>query len=183
MTSVPPYRRAEEAVQDLLRRGLSQREDEHDDTLTSVLMRLGLQALLNRALEEERTDYLGRERDERTHAEPGQADGQERTGYRNGSKPAHVDTAEGRVPLAVPQVRATATPFHAQTLEAVRGRTAELERLVVELYARGLSTRDIEDAFRDPHSGACTLSRTAVSGITAALWEEAVGGVRSLSAA
>lgn len=53
----------------------------------------------------------------------------------------------------------------------MRGRTAELERLGVELYARDLSTRDIEDAFRAPHSGACTLSRTAVSGITEALWE------------
>jgi hypothetical protein len=28
---------------------------------------------------------------------------------------------------------------------AVSGRTRELERLVVELYARGLSTRDIEE--------------------------------------
>ncbi len=28
------------------------------------------------------------------------------------------------------------------------GRTAELERLAVEMFARGLSTRDIEAAFR-----------------------------------
>jgi transposase-like protein len=133
-------------------------------------MRLGLEALLNRALEEERTDFLGRERYERMPDEPAEA--RERTGYRNGYKPGHVDTAEGRVALAVPQVRATDEPFHAQTLAAVRGRTAELERLVVELYARGLSTRDIEDAFRNPQTGACTLSRTAVSGITEALWDE-----------
>ena len=32
---------------------------------------------------------------------------------------------------------------------ALSGRTRELERLAVELYARGLSTRDIEDAFTD----------------------------------
>src|SRR5579859_3013764 len=169
MTSVPPYQRAEEAVQDLLRRGVSQRSEAPDDTLTSVLMRLGLEALLNRALEEERTDFLGRERYERA---PTDQPATERVGYRNGYKPAHVDTAEGRVPLAVPQVRATDTPFHAQTLAAVRGRTAELERLVVELYVRGLSTRDIEDALRDPQTGACTLSRTAVSGITEELGHE-----------
>lgn len=131
-----------------------------------MLMRLGLEALLNQALEEERTDFLGRERYARS------PETTEHSGYRNGYKPGHVDTAEGRVPLAVPQVRATDAPFHAQTLAAVRGRTAELERLVVELYARGLSTRDIEDAFRDPQTGACTLSRTAVSGITEVLWEE-----------
>ena len=136
-----------------------------------MLMRLGLEALLNRALEEERTDFLGRERYERTGRTP-RAQAEEQSGYRNGSKPGHVDTAEGRVPLAIPQVRAAAEPFHAQTLDAVCGRTGELERLVVELYARGLSTRAIEDAFRDPQSGACTLSRTAVSGITEALWDE-----------
>jgi putative transposase len=176
MSSVPPHQRAEAAIRDLLRQGIGSdaasgqqvSPGEREGSVTSVLMRLGLEALLNRALEEERTDFLGRERYERTQTLPTD----ERSGYRNGYKPGHVDTAEGRVPLAVPQVRESAAPFHAQTLEAVRGRTGELERLVVELYARGLSTRDIEDAFRDPQSGACTLSRTAVSGITEALWQE-----------
>lgn len=192
MTSVPPYQRAEEALRDILQRGVdgvsqpSQRPADPSNqgqgasasasasaSVTSVLMRLGLEALLNRALEEERTDFLGRERYERTgRSETPAEHADERSGYRNGYKPGHVDTAEGRVPLAVPQVRATDEPFRAQTLAAVRGRTAELERLVVELYARGLSTRDIEDAFRDPQTGACTLSRRAVSGITEALWEE-----------
>ena len=41
----------------------------------------------------------------------------------------------------------------------------ELERLAVELYARGLSTRDIEDAFTD-ETGQRLLSRAAVSKIT-----------------
>src|SRR5207253_1163568 len=51
------------------------------------------------------------------------------------------------------------------------GRTAELEQLAVEMYARGLSTRDIEAAFRDA-SGASVLSRTAVSQVTERLWQE-----------
>ena len=51
------------------------------------------------------------------------------------------------------------------------GRTAELEHLAVEMYARGLSTRDIEAAFRDA-SGASVLSRTAVSQVTERLWQE-----------
>lgn len=149
MSSVPPYQRAEEAVRAILQRGVSQRQRQRQRqsdlgdqaeqvNVTSVLMRLGLEALLNRALEEERTDFLGRERYERTGRDGSGGEPAERSGYRNGYKPGHhVDTAEGRVPLAVPQVRAAAEPFHAQTLEAVRGRTAELERLVVELYARG----------------------------------------------
>jgi hypothetical protein len=48
---------------------------------------------------------------------------------------------------------------------------AALEDLAVELYARGLSTRDIEDAFRD-ESGRRLLSRAAVSEITERLWAE-----------
>ena len=51
------------------------------------------------------------------------------------------------------------------------GRTRELERLAVELYARGLSTRDIEDAFTD-ETGRRLLSRAAVSEITERLWAE-----------
>jgi hypothetical protein len=51
------------------------------------------------------------------------------------------------------------------------GRTAELEQLAVEMYARGLSTRDIEAAFRDA-TGASVLSRTAVSEVNARLWQE-----------
>ena len=43
--------------------------------------------------------------------------------------------------------------------------------MAVELYARGLSTRDIEDAFTD-ESGRRLLSRAAVSEITERLWAE-----------
>src|SRR5215831_12957177 len=39
------------------------------------------------------------------------------------------------------------------------------------MFARGLSTRDIEAAFRDA-SGASVLSRTAVSQVTERLWRE-----------
>ena len=39
------------------------------------------------------------------------------------------------------------------------------------MYARGLSTRDIEAAFRDA-TGASLLSRTAVSQVTERLWQE-----------
>ena len=53
----------------------------------------------------------------------------------------------------------------------MRGRTAELEALAVEMYARGLSTRDIEALFADG-SGKSLLSRTAVSEITERLWAE-----------
>src|SRR5512144_3006585 len=49
------------------------------------------------------------------------------------------------------------------------GQTQALEDLAIELLARGLSVRDIEDAFRD-ESGRLLLSRTAVSEIGTRLW-------------
>jgi hypothetical protein len=45
------------------------------------------------------------------------------------------------------------------------------EHLLVEMYARGLSTRDVEDCFRD-ESGRSMISRTAVSEIVDQLWED-----------
>jgi hypothetical protein len=45
-------------------------------------------------------------------------------------------------------VRDTPKPFVSAIRENLASRTQVLEDLAVELYARGLSTRDIEDAFR-----------------------------------
>ena len=53
----------------------------------------------------------------------------------------------------------------------VRGVAEALEDLAVEMYARGLSTRDIEAALCD-EKGRSLLSRTAVSQVTERLWEE-----------
>jgi hypothetical protein len=64
-----------------------------------------------------------------------------------------------------PQVRDTPEPFVSRVRAALSERTRELERLAVELYARGLSTRDIEDAFTD-ETGRRLLSRAAESEVT-----------------
>jgi putative transposase len=65
----------------------------------------------------------------------------------------------------------TPEPFVLGVRAALSGRTQALEDLAVELYARGLSTRDIEDAFTDER-GRRLLSRAAVSEITERLWAE-----------
>ena len=54
---------------------------------------------------------------------------------------------------------------------ALAGKSEELTRLAVEMYARGLSMRDIEAAFTD-QSGRCVLSRTAASAVCERLWDE-----------
>ena len=53
----------------------------------------------------------------------------------------------------------------------LKGHSEGLEDLAVEMLARGLSVRDIKDAFRD-ESGRLLLSRTAVSEMGARLWED-----------
>ena len=78
--------------------------------MTRLLMRLGLEALLNRALEEERTDFVGRERFERTNS-PAEEPPHQR--YCNGYKPGHVDTTKGRRPSAssgAPECQALPAP-------------------------------------------------------------------------
>jgi putative transposase len=56
-----------------------------------------------------------------------------------------------------------------------------LDRLVTEMYARGLSTRDVEDAFTDA-TGQLLISKSAVSEITDRLWEDYQGFItRDLS--
>jgi putative transposase len=132
----------------------------------SELVRLAARLIIEEALEGEARDVLGREYYARGAA-PG-------AGYRNGYRTGRLDSAEGRIEYSAPQIADRATPFRSAIRELVRGRTAELEALAVEMYARGLSTRDIEALFADAE-GKSLLSRTAVSEITARLWAEYEG--------
>ena len=129
----------------------------------SDLIRLAARLILEETLEGEVRDRLGRERYERADGEP--------AGYRNGYRTGRMKTAEGMVEYAAPQVRDTAEPFVSAVRENLAGRTEALEDLAIELYARGLSTRDIEDTFADAQ-GRKLLSRATVSEITERLWED-----------
>jgi transposase-like protein len=160
MFRVAPSRRVREEIDRVLKHGVDGQAD-----LTSTLLRLGAQRLVQEVLEEEVTDFLGRERYVRHRGQ------QPHRGYRNGYEPGRVRTAEGEIPLQVPQVRATPEPFQSRLLTFLRGHTDVLQRLVLEMYARGLSTRDIEDAFRDI-TGHCLISASAVSELTDRLWED-----------
>ena len=72
---------------------------------------------------------------------------------------------------AVPQIAGREVPFRSAIRAHLKGRTEALEDLAVELLARGLSGRDIEDAFTD-ETGRLLLSRTAVSDIDERLWQD-----------
>ena len=122
----------------------------------SQLGRLGAQLILQRAVEEEVAIFLGRSRYQRTP---------DAAGSRNGTRPRRIQTAEGEIAIAMPQVRDTLTRFVSSVIPDTRGivRTRPLEALVIGAYVRGLSDRDIESLARE--AGLGTISKTTVSTI------------------
>lgn len=159
MRKVAPSQMVREEVENVLRGGV-----DAEGELLSTLMNLGLRSLVQQALEEEQKDFLGG----RGHYERGAPESL--GGYRNGYERATLKTAEGAVGVRVPQVRDSCSPYRSKLMEFLSGNSEALERLVVEMYARGLSTRDVEECFRDEDSGELLISRSAVSEITDALW-------------
>jgi transposase-like protein len=137
------------------------------DNLLGTLVHLGAQLIVQEALERETTEQLGRAHYQ--HREPGEP----LRGYRNGYEPGRLRTAEGEIAVKVPQVREWVEdgPYQSQLMAFLRGHSDVLERLAVEMYARGLSTRDIEAALSEA-TGEPVLSRSAVSALSDCLWEE-----------
>jgi len=129
----------------------------------SELVRLAARLIVEEALEGEARDAVGRDYYARAAA-PG-------AGYRNGYRTGRVKTAEGAIEYSAPQIADRAEPFRSKIRALLGSRTEELERLAIEMYARGLSTRDIEALFADGEGGTL-LSRSAVSEITERLWAE-----------
>jgi transposase-like protein len=142
---------------------------EGDEQVVSRFVRLATQQVIEHLLEAEVTDVLGRD----YYQHPDDSDGRVGAprGHRNGYRTNRLRTAEGPVEYATPQVRNTDEGFRSRLRSLLGGRSDELERLATEMYARGLSTRDIEDATRD-EQGQPLLSRSAVSQITEQLWSE-----------
>jgi transposase-like protein len=112
------------------------------------------------------SEALGRDKSQRR--EEGQS------GYRNGYKSRDLRTAEGKIELAVPQVRGLDEPYRSAIWQGMGQRSVSLEKLATEMYARGLSTRDIEDLLKELSDDGQTmlLSRSSVSQITEHLWQE-----------
>jgi putative transposase len=162
MRKVPPSEMVREEISHILEGGV-----DSGTNLLSTLSELGVRYLLQQAMEQEQEDFLGRGHYERRSQ---QSTG--KRGYRNGYEDATLNTAEGGVGVRVPQVRDTLTPYRSKLMEFLEGNSEALERLVTEMYARGLSTRDVEECFRDLNSGELLISRTAVSEITNRLWED-----------
>ena len=132
----------------------------HEPEHLTELGRLGARLVLQRGVEEEITMFLQRARYERTPTA---------RGSRNGTRPKHIQTAEGELTLAMPQVRNVAVPFVSRIIpDSHKGiRTRPLQALVIGSYVRGLSDRDIESLVEE--AGLGSMSKTTVSRICSEL--------------
>lgn len=185
---IPPSVRTSERIRVLLSEGHKGEEvgggvlageevdPEAGDAIKSAFVQLAVRKVIEELLEAEVGDVWqrgydrhrgpairGRRATDTTGGAPG--------GYRNGYRDGRLKTAEGEIDYAASQVSDRAEPFRSRRRALLSGRSEELERLAVEMYARGLSTRDLEDATRSDN-GETLLSRTAVSEVTETLWEE-----------
>lgn len=127
-----------------------------DGVRLGEIARLGAQLIIQRSLEEEVSAFLARGRYERTTTAHGS---------RNGYRPRRVQTGEGEVEVAVPQLRDTADRFVSKVIPDTRTviRTRPLEALIIGAYVRGLSDRDIESLLAE--AGLGSASKSTVSRI------------------
>ncbi len=98
------------------------------------LLKAMTKAVLERALAEELTDHLG--------YEPGDPAGRESGNSRNGTSPQRMLTEAGALDLDVPRDRAGT--FEPRMVGKGQRRLGGIDKLVIGLYARGMSVRDIQ---------------------------------------
>jgi putative transposase len=159
--TVPPSAEIQASIDKLLGSGLV----DDPQRMLSELARLGARLIIQRAVEEEFDQWLGRARYER-RAEAG-------PGKRNGFRSRQVQTAEGELEIEIPQVREAAAPFvsklfpkwHCKRLL----RTDPLKAMIVGAFVRGLSMRDVESLCEE--AGLGRTSKSTVARICAELHE------------
>lgn len=144
--------------------GMKNGEQFYEDPMRALMMK-SKELIVQEMLEEEVTEHLGRESYER---DPEKSYYQ---GHRNGYEPKQLKTPEGRMQLQIPQTRGGEDPYHSQLKTFFKNNTDVLEKLAVEMYVRGLSTRDIS-ASLETVTGEKFLSQRSISNITESLWED-----------
>ena len=158
MKKIQPSERISNQILDLLQNGCNDNEE-----FMSSLIRMSIKKIIQETLEQEINDFLGRGYFERKPSA--------RSGLRNGYENRNLKTAEGKIPIEVPQLRNTESPYRSTFLNQMSFNSKELERLAIEMYVRGLSTRDIQETFVD-ETGRSFLSKDGVSQLTELLYQE-----------
>jgi len=159
MSRIPRSEQFRQEWQEILTRGIKGEEE----GLLDALIRNGARYMLQVAIEEEVTEFLGRE-----HYQRGE---RIRQGYRNGYEPKLLVTGQGVIEVGIPQVRNTDEPFHSELLAAFTTRSETLEELIRHMYVRGLSQQDMADAFAEAFDER-VMSKSTVSRVARAIQEE-----------
>jgi putative transposase len=118
--------------------------------------RLGARLIIQQALEDELSEFLGRARYQRTGAPVAHRNGYER--------PQKIATTSGAMEIERPRVRdASKLGFESRIFGKGVARTYALETLVICSFLRGLSVRDVEasleETFDQPVISKSTVSR------------------------
>ncbi len=138
MKKVVPSERLRRELDEVLA-GIGEVEDP-----VEAVARLGARLILQQALEDEVTDFVGRVRYERV-------DGGGEVIYRHGfAEPSTVRTTSGPAVIERPRVRdASRVGFESELLGKGVARTHALEALIICSFLRGLSVRDVEAALEE----------------------------------
>ena len=128
--------------------------------------RSSIQELMQRLLEEEGTELLGRTRYQRRSVTDGGS------GSRNGhGKPRRLSLMSGTIEVKRPRVRDLEERFESRILPLFLRRTHEVTQMLPELYLHGLSQGDFELALRGLLGDAAPLSPSSI-GRLRGKWEE-----------
>jgi transposase-like protein len=123
------------------------------------------QQWVQRLLEEEVTEAVGRLKSQRRASVDGSA------GYRNGyGKPRKLALVGGTIEVRRPRVRGLSERFVSRVLPLFKRHSAEVGRLLPELYLHGLSSGDFDLALRGLLGESAPLSASSVDRLKAA-WQ------------
>lgn len=122
-----------------------------------------LQRMINRSLEAELDVHLNYAKNERDSS------GQRRSNTRNGKSTKVVQGSFGALAVETPRDRNGS--FEPQLIPKRQTRLAGMDEHILTLYAKGMTTRDIEDTIKRLYG--VTISHTLISEVTEAVQGEA----------
>jgi transposase-like protein len=120
-----------------------------------------LQRVINRGLSAELDAHVGYERHDKNEGGP-------RPNSRNGSTSKTLKGTFGTLSIQTPRDRAAT--FEPQLVKKRQTRLGDFEDKILALYARGMSTRDIEGAVKDLYD--VEISHDVIAQVTDAVLEE-----------
>lgn len=135
-------------------------EDPKDILSKSGLLGQLTKRLVERSLEAEMSDHLG--------YEPGSPEGRGTGNNRNGKGKKTIISDSGPVEIEVPRDRNSS--FEPELVKKRQRRLTGFDQKVLSLYARGMSTRDIQAEFADTYGA--EVSPTLISNVTNAVMED-----------